>query len=83
MYLFGLEILFNTPRTKFAPKARLLVAAPGRLDIGGLHVIYPYDSGAQRLHNAKRLEDIARPNGGGKAIGRVVGDLKSVGFILE
>src|SRR5206468_12577691 len=73
-HLFRFEIFFKAPGTQFAAKAGLLVAAPRRFDVGRLHVIDPYDAGAERLHDAERLENVARPNGCREAIGRVVGN---------
>src|SRR6266850_6884211 len=81
--LLGFEIFFQTPGTEFASEAGLLVAAPRRFDIGGLHVIHPNDSGAEGLHHAKSFVDVASPDGGGKTVGRVVGDANRVGFAIE
>src|SRR5690242_4571874 len=81
--LFGFQIFFQAPRTKLAPKAGLLVAAPRRFDIGGLHVIDPNDSGTQRLNDAKRFVYVAGPDGGSETVWRVVGDSDRVGFAVE
>src|SRR6266850_2606583 len=82
-HLLGFEIFFQTPGTEFASEAGLFVAAPRRFDISGLHVIHPDYSGAEGLHHAKRFVDIASPDGGGKTVGRVVGDANRVGFAIE
>src|SRR5690242_7340810 len=62
--LFRFEIFLEAPWAEFAPKARLLVATPGRFDVSRLHVIDPHDSGTKRLHNAERFVNIAGPDGG-------------------
>src|SRR6516162_1154257 len=81
--LFDLEVFFDTPRSEFTPESGLLKASPRRFDVRGLHVVHPDDAGANFLDGAKGLENVARPNGGCQPIGRVVGDLDSVGFIVE
>src|ERR1700739_1706630 len=82
-HLFGFEILFKPPRAKLAAKSALLVAAPWRFDVGGLHMIDPDDSSTQRFHHAKRLIDIARPYGSGETIGCIVGDSNRVGLAFK
>jgi len=59
VHLLGLEIFLDTPGSKLTAEAGLLVAAPRRLNVRGLHVIYPDNSSPQRLHHAKRLENVA------------------------
>src|SRR5579859_6070292 len=44
--LFCLEISLEAPWPELAAEAGLFVAAPGRLDVGRLHVIDPHDAGA-------------------------------------
>src|SRR5580704_219130 len=81
--LFRFEIFLEAPRTEFAAKARLLVAAPRRFDVRRLHMIDPDDAGAKRLHDAEGFVDIARPDGSGKAVRRVVSNADGVGFAIE
>src|SRR5271167_2924093 len=81
--LFRFEILIETPRAKFAAEARLLVAAPRCFDVSRLHMIDPNDAGAERLHDAEGFVDVARPDGGGEAVRRVIGDADGVGFAVE
>src|ERR1700730_7562713 len=76
--MLHVEILLDPAFAELAPDAALLVAAPGRLDVCGLHVIHPHDAGAQALHSAHRAEDVARPDGGREAVIRVVGDAQRV-----
>src|SRR5262249_51785829 len=71
------------PRPQLASKARLLIAAPRRFYVSGLHVIDPDDSRTQRFHRTESFEDIPRPDGGREPIGRIVGDLHCVFFVLE
>src|SRR3974390_1557888 len=79
----GFKVFFESPGTEFAAKAGLLEAAPRRFNVGGLHVVDPHDAGADLLHSAEGFEDVARPDGGGEAIGRVVSDADGVGFVVE
>src|SRR5690349_10504433 len=81
--LFCLEIFLESPGPELAAEAGLFVAAPGRLDIGRLHVIDPHDAGAQRLHDSKRLINIARPDRRSKAVRRIVCDSNRIGFGVE
>src|SRR5207247_8343812 len=83
VHLFDVEILLDAPPAQLAADAALLVAAPRRLDVGGLHMVHPDDAGAQRFHHAHRAEDVARPDCGGEAIVRVVGDPQRVLFGVE
>src|ERR1017187_8354051 len=82
-HLFGFGIFLETPGTKFATIAGLLVAAPRRFDVGRLHVIDPDDAGAERFHHAEGFVDVARPDSAGEPVGRVVGDADGVGFAVE
>src|SRR5271170_683747 len=81
--LLRFEILLNSPRSKFAAHAGLLVSAPRSFHAGGLHMVYPDDACAQRFDNAKCLVNVARPHGCGQSIMRVVGDANGFGFTLE
>src|ERR1700690_4209977 len=81
--LFGLKIFLDAPRAEFAAKAGLLVAAPGRFDVRWLHVIYPYDSGAESFYYSKGFEYVPRPNGGCEPIRRRVGDANGIRLTLE
>src|SRR5580658_5141380 len=81
--LLRFEIFFEAPRAKFAAEARLFVATPRRFNVGRLHVIDPDDAGAERFHDAESFIDVARPDSGGEAIGRVVGDADGVSFTVE
>src|SRR6266849_1153473 len=83
IYLLGFKIYFDAPRTKFAAKSRLLVAAPRRFYISRLHVIHPHDARSQRLHRAHGFENVSSPDGGGQPVGRVVRDLQRVFFVVE
>src|ERR1700758_4132027 len=47
VYLLGLEILFDTPRSQLAPETGLLITAPRGFDVSGLHVVDPHDSRPQ------------------------------------
>src|SRR6185503_19156464 len=47
VHLLHVEILLDAPLAQLAADAALLVAAPGRLDIGRQHVVHPDDAGAQ------------------------------------
>src|SRR6202047_1009681 len=47
--LLCLEIFPDSPRTQLSAKSGLLVPAPGRFDVGRLHVIHPDNSGAESL----------------------------------
>src|SRR5437773_9115714 len=82
-YLFGFEILFEPPRAKLAAKTRLFVTAPRRFDVGGLHMVDPDDSSAQRFHHAKRLIDVASPNGARETIRGIVGDSDGIGLAFK
>src|SRR5438309_225135 len=82
-HLFGFEVFLEAPGTEFASKARLLVAAPGGFDVGWLHVIDPDDAGTQGLDDTKGFVNVAGPDGGGEAVGRVVGDANGVRFTFE
>src|SRR5580700_2440112 len=81
--LFGFEVFFDAPGTQFTTEARLFVAAPRGFDIRRLHVIHPDDARAQGFHGTHRLENIAGPDSGGQAVGRIIGDLERVFFVLE
>jgi len=81
--LFGFQIFFQAPGAKLAPKTGLFIAAPWRFDIGGLHVIYPHDAGAQRLYYAERFVDVARPDSRSQAVGSIVGDSDCIRFSIE
>src|SRR5215472_12634437 len=81
--LLGFEILFEAPRAKFAAKAGLFVAAPGRFDVRRLHVIDPNDAGAERFYDAESFVDVAGPDGSGEAVGRVIGDANGFRFAVE
>src|SRR6266404_8861355 len=82
-HLFRLQIFFHSPWTKFAAESRLLVPAPWRFNISWLHVIDPDDPGAQRLYDAERFVDVARPHGSRKPVWRVVGDSNCIRFAFE
>src|SRR5579883_1808787 len=77
VHLLGFEILLNAPGAEFAAKAGLLIAAPGRLYVGGLHVVDPHDPGAEGL------EDVAGPDGSRETVGGVVGNFHRFIFVLE
>src|ERR1043166_5580011 len=81
--LFGLEVFLEAPGAELAAEAGLLIPAPGRFDIGGLHVVDPDDAGTQRFYDAKGFVDIAGPDGSGQAVRRIVGDANGVGFGVE
>ena len=81
--LFGFEIFFEAPWAELAAKTGLFVATPRRFDVSWLHVIDPDDAGAKRFYDAKGFVNIARPDGGGEAVGRVVGDANGFGFAVE
>src|SRR5215472_3099816 len=83
VYLLCLQIFFETPGSQLSAEARLLISAPWRFHIGGLHVIDPDDSGSHRLDYAKRLENITSPNGAGQTIWCVIRDFDGFAFILE
>src|SRR2546423_5435645 len=70
--LLGLEILLNAPWPKLAAEAGLLIAAPRRLHVGGLHVVHPDDARAQGFDSPHGFEDIARPNRCSQAVRRVI-----------
>src|SRR6266404_2023678 len=82
-HLFDFEIFFEAPGTELATEAGLFVATPWRLDVRWLHVIDPDDSGAKRFDDAEGFVNVAGPDGGGEAIGRVVGDANGVRFTFE
>src|SRR3974377_224241 len=79
----GFEVFFESPRAEFAAEAGLLEAAPWRFNVGGLHVVDPHDASANLLPRPEGFEDVARPDGGGKTVGRVVSDADGVGFVVE
>src|SRR5580704_645275 len=81
--LFRFEIFLDAPGAELAAKAGLFVTAPGGFDVSRLHVIDPDDSGAKCLHHAKSFEDVARPNGGGEAVGSGIGNADGIGFVFE
>src|SRR3954470_16032137 len=83
VHLFDVEVLLDAPFAEFASEAALLVAAPRRFDVGGLHVVDPDDAGAQRLDRTHRTEDIAGPDGRGEPEIRVVGDAQRVFLVVE
>src|SRR6267143_1532704 len=82
-HLFCLKIFLEAPGTQLAAEAGLLVAAPRRFDVGRLHVIDPYDAGAERLHDAEGFVNVARPNRGREAVGSVVRDANRLRFAFE
>src|SRR6184192_1873916 len=45
VHLLGFEIFLDSPRPKLTPETGLLVAAPRRFDVSGLHVIHPNNAG--------------------------------------
>src|SRR4029079_2109220 len=71
------------PASELAADSTLLVSAPRGFDVRRLHVIHPYDPGAQLLHRPHRAEDVARPYGGGEAVITVVRDPDRVGLVVE
>src|SRR5277367_289425 len=81
--LLGLEIFFDAPWPQLPAESGLFETAPRRLDVCWLHVVYPNDSRAQSLYHAKRLEDIARPNGCGQPEGSGVGDPQRFGLVRK
>src|SRR5258708_5698613 len=81
--LLHVEIFVDAPLSELTPDAALLVAAPRRLDVGRLHVVDPHDAGAELFDGAHRAKDVARPDGGGQAVVRVVGDPECVLFAVE
>src|SRR5580698_3707086 len=81
--LLRFEIFLEPPRAEFTSEAGLLITSPRRFNVRWLHVIDPDDSCAQRLHNSEGFVNVARPDGGGEAVGRVVGDADGVGFTIE
>src|SRR5664279_5304752 len=81
--LFGFEIFVDAPRSEFASEARLLIAAPWRFYVCGLHVVDPNDARANLLHRAEGLEDVSGPYRRRQSVRSVVGDLDGVGFVLE
>src|SRR6202453_320748 len=81
--LLGLEIFLDAPWPQFPAESGLFVTTPRRLDVSWLHVIYPNNSRAQSFYHAKRLEDIARPNGCGQPVGCRVGDPQRFGFVRK
>src|SRR5215831_16507690 len=83
MYLLRFEIFLDAPRSQLASKTRLFVATPRRFHVGRLHVIDPDDPSAQRFHCAESFEDVPSPDGSRQPIGRIIGDLDRVFFILE
>src|SRR5215467_8743275 len=82
-HLLGLEIFFEAPGAELAAKAGLFVTTPGRFDISRLHVIDPDDPGAKRLHDAEGFVNIAGPDRGSEAVGRVIGDANGFRFSVE
>ena len=83
MDLFRLEKFVDAVEGQLAALAAGFVATPRGFDVAGLHGVDPNDASAEIFHNAEALEDVTRPDGGGEAVGRVVGDLQRVGFVLE
>src|SRR5271167_4304544 len=83
VYQLGFEVLLQAPRAELAAEPGLLESSPGRFHVGGLHVVDPDDSGANLLHGAEGLEDVAGPDSGGESVGRIVGDPDSVCFVVE
>src|SRR5271170_3857896 len=81
--LFRFEILLETPGAKLSAEAGLLVATPRSFDVRRLHMIDPNNSGAERLHDAEGFVNVARPDGSGEAVRRVVGDANCVCFAVE
>src|SRR3954452_1274927 len=78
--LLDVEIFLDAPFTELAADAALFVAAPGRLDVGRLHVVDPDDAGPQTFDDAHRAEDVARPDCGGQPVIGIVGDLHRIVF---
>ena len=58
--------------------AALFVAAPGRFDVARLHGVHPNNAGAEVLDDVEAFKNIAGPDRGGQAVGRVIGDLERV-----
>src|SRR6185437_926393 len=81
--LFGFQIFFDSPGAQLASEAGLLVSAPRRLHVRGLHVIDPDNAGAQRLYGAEGFEDVASPDRRCETVGRIVGDFHRVFFVFE
>src|SRR5262249_52948057 len=71
------------PFAELAADAALFVAAPGRFDVGRLHVVDPHDAGTQALDGTHRAKYVARPDGGRQAVVRVVRDAQGVGLFVE
>src|SRR5215469_7460684 len=82
-HLLGFEIFLEAPGAKLAAEAGLLITAPGRFDVGRLHVIDPDDARAHGLYDAEGLVDVASPDGSGQAVRRVVGDPDGLGFVFK
>src|ERR1700722_1628015 len=81
--LFRLEILFDAPGAEFAPESGLLVSAPRRFHVSGLHVIYPNNPGTQRFHHAEGLKNITTPYGRSQAVRRGIGNAQRFRFIRK
>src|SRR5258706_3354637 len=56
MHLLDLHVLLGAPGAQLAADAAHLVAAPGGLDVGRLHVVHPHDPRLQALHHAEATE---------------------------
>src|SRR5262249_31146262 len=83
VHLLDLQVLVDAPHAKLSPDAALLVATPGRLDEGRLHVVDPDDPGAELLHRAHRAKQIARPHRRREAVIGVVRYSNGVLFRVE
>src|SRR6185369_8996390 len=72
----GVEALVPT-------EARLLVATEGDGDVGRVEGVDPDDPGPDPARQPMRPVDVARPQAGGEAVRRVVGDGDRLVFVLE
>src|ERR1700733_8729004 len=83
VYLLGLKILINAMNPQFPAEAGLLETAPRSFHVGGLHVINPYNAGANGLDHAQGAIDVAGPDGCGQAEGGIVGDTQRLALVIE
>src|SRR2546426_11472609 len=83
MDLIGLHTLFDSVQARLPSVAALLVAAPGRFDITGLHRVDPNDACLQILDDPQTPEHIAGPDRRCQPVRSVVCDAERVVLILE
>src|SRR5262245_51227122 len=83
VHLLHLEIVVDPVQPELAAAAAHLHPTPRSLDVGGLHVIYPDDTGPQLPDHAEGAEDVARPHRASQTERGGIGNLDRLPLALE